>query len=80
MIQTITPDDARKWLRNSRQRNVDMNRVRTLIEAMESGSWDIKNIPNDPIRIKDGGVEDGNHRLMAVLIHGEPTEVKLVIQ
>ena len=77
-IQEVTPEQARYWLRRTRQSAVSFDRVIPLVESMEKGEWDIANVPNDPIVFRHGRLEDGNHRLTAILIHGKTMPLKVV--
>ena len=77
-IQEVTPEQARYWLRRTRQSAVSFDRVIPLVESMERGEWDIVNIPNDPIVIHNGRLDNGNHRLTAILIHGKPMPLKVI--
>lgn len=76
----VSPTQAKQWLRGSKQPKVRLPCMKKLWFAMERGEWDIDNTPNDPIRIKDGAVEDGHHRLVAIIMYGKPVELKVMVQ
>jgi hypothetical protein len=79
-IKEVTPEQARQWLRTTKQRAINLERVMPLVEAMEQGNFDINSTPNDPIRVRRGILEDGNHRLTAVMIYGKPVILKTLVQ
>jgi len=68
-VEQITPDAARTLLQsNTHNRNVRLNRVAQLAEAMERGEWELN---GETIKIAtDGTLLDGQHRLQAVVDSG----------
>lgn len=74
--QTVTPDMAKKWLEKTKlNRRLSENSVNYLVYQMKSGSW---MLTGDTIKFgSDGSLLDGQHRLSAVVKHGEA--VKLMV-
>jgi hypothetical protein len=71
-VTAVTPADAGRWIRHSHQRQIDLLKVRMMLDDIEAGTWR----PDDhtPIIVLDGRgcIADGHHRLIATLIHGHP--------
>ena len=65
----VTPAMAGDWLRHSNQDMVHGAKLNRFIDAMRSGQWSAPD-PGDPIHIANGGAQDGNHRLYAILYSG----------
>ena len=67
----VTPDMAARWLeRNTSNRSVSMVTVRRYARDMDAGHW---MLTGEGIKFaSDGTLLDGQHRLMAIIIHGKP--------
>lgn len=76
-VVTVTPDLAREWLkRNNRNRALHPQRVTDLAEAMKRGEWTEN---GDTITFSESGdVQDGQHRLAAVVKSGVPIRCLVV--
>lgn len=76
-IRNVTPAMAQKWLGdNPLNRNVRLNRVEEYARDMEHGRWIIN---GESIILDDAGkLIDGQHRLLAVLVHGKPVKMLVV--
>ena len=72
VLRRVTPDMAREWLARSRQSRLVRSRVRAFARAMRDGEWDPDRHFRQPIGISPGRLSNGNHRLHAVVEHGEP--------
>lgn len=68
-IKTITPDVARQMLeRNRRNRPISASNLSRLTNEIRSGMWRLN---GETIIIdSDGGIHDGQHRLLAVVASG----------
>lgn len=70
-IETITPEDARRYLTgNIKNRPISVTRVRRYAAQMDVGGWQLNGQPvilNGRDRLLDG-----QHRLLAVIEHGKP--------
>ena len=77
-FETITPQLAKDLLSgNLHNRSVSKNRVHYYAEIMKRGEWDGRN--GESIKItRDGEITDGQHRLLAVIESGIPTEMMVV--
>lgn len=77
-LQTITPAMAQKMLDdgNVNNRKLSVRRAKVLGDAILRGEWKIN---GDSIRFSETGrLLDGQHRLTAVVISGEPIETIVV--
>jgi hypothetical protein len=72
MLETVTPDMARRWLLSAEQVPVDMGKARTLCAAMRSPEWVPDTHKPRPVIIKGGKLVDGNHRCIAVILTAAP--------
>jgi hypothetical protein len=74
IVRTVTPADAARWIRHSHQRQIDLLKVRMMLNDIEAGVWQPEG--HTPIIVLDGRgcIADGHHRLIATLIHGHPVE------
>lgn len=72
--QTVTPDMAKKWLEKTKlNRRLSDNNVNYLVSQMKSGSW---MLTGDTIKFgNDGSLLDGQHRLSAIVKHGESVRI-----
>jgi hypothetical protein len=68
-VECITPAAARTLLEsNTHNRNVRLNRVAQLADAMERGEWELN---GETIKVAvDGTLLDGQHRLQAIVDSG----------
>ena len=73
-VTTVTPADAARWIRHSHQRQIDLLKVRLMLDDIEAGAWQPDT--HTPILVLNdqGCIGDGHHRLIATLIHGEPVD------
>lgn len=75
-IETITPDDARKYLERNRNRKVRQRRVEWYASLMQAGRW---HIGTDAIGFdRNGNLINGQHRLMAIEYAGVPVRMVVV--
>jgi anti-sigma28 factor (negative regulator of flagellin synthesis) len=76
-LMTVTPELAEAWLgRNSHNRPIRQRRVEDIQGAIERGEWKLN---GDAIRFGvDGTLLDGQHRLWAVWLAGQPVETLVV--
>lgn len=72
----MTPERARQIIRRSHQRQIDLLKVRMVLDRVESGTWE--DDPAHPVKIRDNVLLDGHHRVLAVLMHG--AEIPLAIE
>lgn len=70
----VTPDYAEALLANNgHNRKLTMNRSRALAAAMRSGAWQLN---GETVIISESGkLLDGQHRLKAVTIYGQPVQM-----
>lgn len=82
MIQPVTPDDARRWIRHSHQRNTDLLKCRMMLDDLESGRWDVTRQKDTPVIVSTGKgcIADGHHRLVTILLWGEPLECEVIFR
>lgn len=67
----VTPDLAKKWLDlNTFNRPLSKDHVNSLAKRMNQGHWKLNG--QCLIFFKNGNLGDGQHRLSAVISHGEP--------
>lgn len=76
-IEEITPEYAQTILQaNTKNRSLRIHRVRQYSQQMSKGQW---LLVGDPIRLdKNGNLLDGQHRLHAVVMHGQPVKFLVV--
>lgn len=73
VLQDVTPDLARQWIRVSHQRALDLLKPRRMIEDLEMGRWDPLNHQTRPVIVNSSGqLVDGHHRIQMVLMLDEP--------
>lgn len=74
VLEAYTPEMARRWIRRSHQRMVDLLKVRRMLDDLEEGRWDPETHRERPVIVSTTKQElaDGHHRTYAVLMHGEP--------
>ena len=79
MIEAITPDQARRWIRHSHQRNTDLLKCRAMLTDIESGKWNVDLQADRPVIVSRGKgcIADGHHRLVTILMYGEPLECEI---
>lgn len=76
-VEVITPDDAERMLgENVNNRRMDLYHVRRLARDMGNGKWQMN---GDAIRFgKSGRLLDGQHRLQACIVSGQPFRTLVV--
>lgn len=74
MVEWITPEQARAWIRHSHQRNTDLLKCRAMLTDIEEGRWHVTLQQGRPVIVSRGKgcIADGHHRLITVLLRGEP--------
>lgn len=80
-ILTVTPEMAAQWLSKRHPRQMD--RYSPVVAAgyakqMDSGAWDEQH-PQGIAISTDGYLLDGQHRLEALLMHGDPVRMLVVM-
>ncbi len=77
-IQTITPELASAYLANAHemQRSINPKRVRAFVDDMTSGRW--VDSPDAIAFGADGKLENGQHRLTAIVQSGMPQRMLVV--
>lgn len=80
VVETITPEKAREYLRantkNPRGQNVRMARVKQYARDMVNGMWELN---GEAIVFDDHGVlKNGAHRLAAVVLANRPVEMVVI--
>lgn len=71
-VETITPEIAKAMLTmNTYNRKPSMRHITSLARAMKNGDWKVN---GDAVRIGDGILIDGQHRLLACVKAGVPFE------
>lgn len=73
-LEHVTPEDARRWIRSSHQRSIDLLKSRKMLDDLAEGRWDPSLHERRPVIVseKKQTLADGHHRIMAVLMLGEP--------
>jgi hypothetical protein len=72
---TITPAQAARLLRTAIQPRVELPRIIELATAMDAGRWSPDRHRETPVRIgRRGRLRNGHHRMVAVLVHGQPVQ------
>lgn len=76
-IVLITPEQARVWLATGFvNRNINKDTVRAYVRDMRSGNWKLN---GETIKISERGqLIDGQHRLTALVQHGQPVAMLVV--
>ena len=76
-IEEVTPEQAAEWLTWSRQ-GVRGYKVRGFVKDMDAGKWDA-NSRSRPVIVDERRkrLENGNHRLTAVVEHGKPVAMQV---
>jgi len=75
-IMTITPEDARKILGNNPDnRTINHTLVKTIANDISFGMWSLNG--ESIIISKDGELNDGQHRLLAVILANHPIETNV---
>ena len=72
-LVTVTPQMAAGWRATSRQR-VRPEKVERIRAAM-AHEWDPEEHRKFPVKIYEGRMVDGNHRMCALIEHGVPVDV-----
>jgi hypothetical protein len=78
MLLTIDPETARNWLScRASPAEPDPTRARRYAEIIRHGAWQPRKDEPIALRVDDERVmvEDGQHRLAAVVIHGATVEL-----
>jgi hypothetical protein len=78
MIQPVTPDDARRWLRHSHQRNIDLYKCRLMLNDIESNLWEPTKQTPIIVSKSAGCIADGHHRLITVLMLGRTLDCEVI--
>ena len=75
-VELVTPEQARRWIRHSHQRSIDLLKCRRILEAAGSGHWNPTLQVHSPVIVLQsrGVIADGHHRMIAILMHGKPLE------
>lgn len=75
VTMTITPAQASEWLKNknTRNRNLSLNRAKLYAEDMKNGNW--HKTHQGIAFYEDGVIADGQTRLKAIEISGCPVEM-----
>ena len=71
-VEQVTPEQARRWIRHSHQRPVDLLKCRMMLDDVEAGRWDPSRQDGTPVIVRDEVALDGHHRLVAILMLGQP--------
>lgn len=72
-VVTVTPEQARAWLRDGwPNRGIEMSKVRSLVAVMGAGQWTGGAAGADPLWFTGPRLSDGQHRLLALLLHNRP--------
>jgi hypothetical protein len=73
-VEQVTPEQARRWIRHSHQRNTDLLKCRAMLDDVEGGRWDPARQEGRPVIVstEKDTIADGHHRLVTILLHGEP--------
>jgi hypothetical protein len=73
----VTPEMAKEWLeRNTHNRNLRERKLRAMVLDMQQGDW---KFAGDPIRFDiNGDLQDGQHRLTALVRVGIPQEFMVI--
>lgn len=72
VLREVTPAEAERWLATATQK-VTPDRVAIYVKAMRDGRWEPERYPKRPITFSPKGrLVKGNHRVHAVVEHGEP--------
>ena len=74
MIEDVCPETARLWIRDTHQRRIDLLKCRRILNDIEAGTWDPIGTTG-PVIVRDNKCLDGHHRLLAVLMYGEPIQI-----
>jgi hypothetical protein len=78
MLLTTDPETARNWLGcRASPAEPDPARARQYAEIVRQGAWQPRNDEPIELRVDDERimVDDGQHRLAAVVIHGAAVEL-----
>ena len=73
----VTPEQAALWLRNAPQRQLDGLKIRMFVKEMDEGRWRPE---GTEWIVRDGALLDGNHRAYALMVHGKPQEMPVVVK
>ena len=68
----VTPEIAERWLATSRQKVVLHDKRDRFAAAILAGEWDPALHVRDPVKLYQGALINGNHRLRAVIAAGQP--------
>ncbi len=72
LLETVTPDMARRWIIGSHQIKFDMGKVRRYSSMMGAGQWQPDMHKDAPVLMRDGMMMNGNHRSLAVVLSNAP--------
>lgn len=76
-LELVTPERAAKLLAGGRRnRALDPGVVADLVSAMRDGSFNARE--GRPLQLRGGKLQNGQHRLTAVVELGEPVELQVV--
>jgi hypothetical protein len=71
-LRLVTLAEARRWLSRSRQSRIDLARLRRMVADIEKGGWEPEAHSDKPVRIAGERLVNGHHRIVAMLITGQP--------
>ena len=71
-VEQVTPEQAARWIRHSHQRPIDLLKCRMMLDDIEAGRWDPSRQDGTPVIVRGEVALDGHHRLVAILMLGEP--------
>ena len=76
---TVTPRLAELWMGDpSGRQKVERAKVTRFVDMMRGGDW---TVDAEPVRVGSSGrVRDGWHRLHAVVEHGDPVVVAVLVE
>lgn len=63
----VTPEKARQWIKGSVQHHISLERLLRLVAEAEQGKWNPELHKAKPVKIREGAVTDGHHRLFTAL-------------
>jgi hypothetical protein len=79
-LEVVTPQEAARWIRTSHQRAIDLIKCRRMLDDIEGGLWDPQTHAERPVILNATKqvIADGHHRMVMILMHGEPVSVMVV--
>ncbi len=79
VIMTVTPEQAKEWLENSKWQKVSEPLIEKFVGIMGRGGW-VADSDDPLVRIEDGKIINGYHRLNSVVKVGKPIEMKVLME